>query len=1050
MSGLPAQYCSDVQDGSYGWFYYMFDDDLSSYWHNNWSIEENSASTVASHWFTIDLGKARELKGFDYWGRQSGGTNGQFKKGKIYVSNSPFDVSNFNANNHAAAKAYYDNAENVAAAEFTFDYSSNASAVRTCRFANTVTGRYVMVLLDQTTGNFASGAEFKLVAPGNGNFVDIDRSGWTVTGCSTAGSAEGAGNGEFSSMLDGNLSTYYHQSWQTDGGANHWFVIDMQKVSDVNGFKYWRRQGNQNGQFLAGKVYVSENPFATVTDHESAIAYMNDAANVPAGSFEFKYEGTTASSDGMRYCEFDQKARGRYVMVVLTNSGQTSNGYHSCCAEFKLFREAGVDLQGEWDAAIVPHMNKLPNWAPWYGMLGLSAPSSAMPADLTATNFAEKVAAKGAEVDNFIVSIKNQMAHKRFFIQHALRRGNAYLTAVVNGNSVTFNTRATASADAMWEMCSSANGFLLYNPATGYYLNASQGATTAYNGDPGAQVFVPEVYNGNVLFVKYGSSDGLNVDTGNLNLTQWGKTDAGSQWKVRLVSEADAPNLFADPVASTTDAPKYYRVLNARWMYERKATSLSTTPTDDGRMQRKYISDSNTYWRVETSGTGVKMLNVSGKYLDRNAYDFAAPSANGMTVYLKKMTPSNYEGWSAYGISKDETLSNGSYLDATNYDNSAKFCWQPGAGNGDNGSLWYFIPVSDSESAALETSLRANMGKMLVKEDADLVALFGQDIYGAAGTYKGGDSYAELRAAITEGSVLQSSESDATLISNVASRFAELNGKYQLRTCAAYETGYMSVANNALTPSSDATDLNSVWSFETAEGGYKLRSHMNGGLLGYVESTNTAIPLTESGDVYTVHYNPTVKGFAFRRADNNASDAEYAIHHSTTAIVRWSSYNIPGSHWKVMKLSEAGGIEVSLAKDSYQLVLNENTVVNTHASAADLAITISKVSEGGATRGASSEDVITIKGSDFNGGKSVSFTNIGVGNYVVNVPAGMFLVDGKPSAAISHTFEAAVATGVEGLDADVVAPVIYDLYGRRLSAPVKGVNVINGRKVIVK
>lgn len=51
-----------------------------------------------------------------------------------------------------------------------------------------------------------------------------------------------------------------------------------------------------------------------------------------------------------------------------------------------------------------------------------------------------------------------------------------------------------------------------------------------------------------------------------------------------------------------------------------------------------------------------------------------------------------------------------------------------------------------------------------------------------------------------------------------------------------------------------------------------------------------------------------------------------------------------------------------------------------------------------------------------------------------------------------YTFEPAVTSAIESVDAAAVSTVdtIYDLQGRRLSAPVHGINIINGHKVLVR
>lgn len=75
------------------------------------------------------------------------------------------------------------------------------------------------------------------------------------------------------------------------------------------------------------------------------------------------------------------------------------------------------------------------------------------------------------------------------------------------------------------------------------------------------------------------------------------------------------------------------------------------------------------------------------------------------------------------------------------------------------------------------------------------------------------------------------------------------------------------------------------------------------------------------------------------------------------------------------------------------------------------------------------------------------------GTYAVTVPAGMFKVgEDQKSGAAAGLFAVdgdGQTTGIVEINASEVRDdVIYDLQGRRLSAPARGINIINGRKVI--
>lgn len=160
----------------------------------------------------------------------------------------------------------------------------------------------------------------------------LSTEGWTVTPCSEISDNN---SGFAISMIDGDLNTYWHSNWQSDTSTSsyHFFTIDLGEAQEFDGADYWRRQGNQNGQFYTGKIYVSNEPFA-VADHAAVKAFYDNAENVAAGSFEWSY---LEDADAVRRCEFAETANGRYVLVVIASSGSDSAGKHACCSEFKLY-----------------------------------------------------------------------------------------------------------------------------------------------------------------------------------------------------------------------------------------------------------------------------------------------------------------------------------------------------------------------------------------------------------------------------------------------------------------------------------------------------------------------------------------------------------------------------------------------------------------------------------------------------------------------------------------------------------------------------------------
>ena len=65
----------------------------------------------------------------------------------------------------------------------------------------------------------------------------------------------------------------------------------------------------------------------------------------------------------------------------------------------------------------------------------------------------------------------------------------------------------------------------------------------------------------------------------------------------------------------------------------------------------------------------------------------------------------------------------------------------------------------------------------------------------------------------------------------------------------------------------------------------------------------------------------------------------------------------------------------------------------------------------------------------------------------------MFLVNGKPSAAVNSTFCVSAngeATGIKVVTFDGAGEVIFDLQGRRANGSANGLIIVNGKKTLRK
>ncbi len=70
--------------------------------------------------------------------------------------------------------------------------------------------------------------------------------------------------------------------------------------------------------------------------------------------------------------------------------------------------------------------------------------------------------------------------------------------------------------------------------------------------------------------------------------------------------------------------------------------------------------------------------------------------------------------------------------------------------------------------------------------------------------------------------------------------------------------------------------------------------------------------------------------------------------------------------------------------------------------------------------------------------------------YSDNIPEGSVYVPDLDAATSYSLDGSSVSTSISEIGANVESSCIYDLQGRRLNAPVRGINIINGQKVLVK
>ncbi|WP_303012454.1 DUF1735 domain-containing protein [uncultured Bacteroides sp.] len=132
---------------------------------------------------------------------------------------------------------------------------------------------------------------------------ELVRTDWTIEANTEEPSGEGAGQGVPECALDGDLSTYWHSSWQTGGNTAfpHWLVIDTKISHTFTQFGLVQRQHADYRDTRSGNFYVSDDgedwtKVGTFT-MEKILTTQNFTLETPAEGRYFKVEITEGNRE---------------------------------------------------------------------------------------------------------------------------------------------------------------------------------------------------------------------------------------------------------------------------------------------------------------------------------------------------------------------------------------------------------------------------------------------------------------------------------------------------------------------------------------------------------------------------------------------------------------------------------------------------------------------------------------------------------------------------------------------------------------------------------
>lgn len=640
------------------------------------------------------------------------------------------------------------------------------------------------------------------------------------------------------------------------------------------------------------------------------------------------------------------------------------------------------------------------------------------------------------------------------------------------GNSAQFTVAATGNNDAIFELKANTDGS---NPGTA------------------------------LVQTNAGTGIGINVDTGTSTAVGYGYNDGGSSWTIELAGMT--------PEQAAAAGGKYVRIRSMRSLHiaGRRANGslIGVTTVDDNDatpaatmvINNQKSMSLGTIWKLEPTATAGKfhIINVASQFENQNNGNAlgiqAAPAniggsygkwefKNGLDITNAESAPTVYTRQYTNGLVIHSSSTN---IDTGNSSQTGLSGWNNVNNDWpENGGIYIVEEVGETEyNAYLNAYLAAaNSAAAAITDDAGVVEVFeNNSLFDAATLVDDIKAVLPSATAVTNiltANTLYTASKDYTRVATderIDDVLKTANGKHFLmqsrRVKGAYDHPFVTAGFTGTecnldlnTPAWFEQSLRGVWQFEADEnnpGYYYLRHHASGGYIKHPEEANGNIKIADGANQsFKLHYGIASKGFGFS-TDGSTTDDDKGIHvcdgdTSNPSVISWK-VNANESWFDLTALDAEVTVEHSentanvitfTFGENYDLTPNE-------AYANSFKITFVKKDLSAEENNATQRRVAAADGAirtNFeNGELNVTFPQ--TGDYTMTIPAGFFRQkDTKTvmSAPISYDFTVnGVANGiVEIVGESNNSGDIYDLQGRRLTAPVKGINIIGGRKVLVK
>lgn len=734
-----------------------------------------------------------------------------------------------------------------------------------------------------------------------------------------------------------------------------------------------------------------------------------------------------------------------------------------------------------------------------------------LPADFTTDNADETRTALNSAI---FAALTSSMSDKKVRIRNVRRDSNAnfpdanYLTLMPsrNNSNILFGTTGYETAfNLMTLKCTdaAASQFNILNEASKLYVGA---ATVDFDGtsrslvaagnNPCTPTLMPSLnrITGNISYLfRVGERD-MNMDQNSGKkgyLCTYQINDTGSNWKIELANAADELPHAAEIKASTETEKHYYYIKGNRYMTAPQNGSfvvtrgeLSDESNTDNQLRRGN-PNMGSLWYFTEAGTGAnnQMTYYLHNAINDKAYTVTGNKMNGTEgqdatpLYINPVstyaTENNTPFTSPNGFCINTHADNanttgdltffdqsntGQNLTTANWSPAKQIAFKGEIPDSDNGIVFYFIELAEQEANDI-ISLYTNIGPYF-KET------LGAGFANATTLHEALPAVYPEPFAVTEIAGTTPAEINATIAAAktdvngpaLADFYAQPAGKY-FHFLSTQQNYYLGVDGDLAYGKEDATDLSAMWQIEPAEtnGEFYLYNHGVDKYLGKnpLEASgpnHTHAPMTdrENAHVYKFNLNSiseTNKARISNGVAEGAGNNKHCLFPSDTKEITIWGDGVATNHWLV---STSDLAEIEPVFDGSTLSFAAHTKNPTIAAHHKVIISKVGANEAGISTAADISGELTLDENN-----SADLTDAEAGNYMLSVPAGYFVTsDNKLSAPMNYQFTVAnngSITGIDEINADEAAANEYfDLQGRRMARPGRGIFIRNGKKVLVR